>query len=151
MKKLIGWAIGGGFRKVLGWVVNNIYLLLILAAVLFGVWVNALYNRADRLSEAVATQERLILKKDSLMAVMRNSHELELKIKDQVILDVRAGASADSAMYTRMISDIQRTLTVIKKDRDYWKDWSEKLESGEFCVEWYGLFKKKKRLVRCGG
>jgi hypothetical protein len=149
MKKLIGWAIGGGFKKLLDWVVNNIYLLLILAAVLFGVWVNALYNRAGRLSEAVATQERLILKKDSLMAVVRSAHELELKIKDQVILDIRAGCSADSAMYNGMIVDVQRTLLEIRKDRDYWKDWAEKLESGEFCVEWYGLFKKKKRLVRC--
>lgn len=151
MKKILGWVVGGGVKMVGKWLVENFTLVLIGLALLAGVWVNSLYNKAGRLSDAVAAQERLILKKDSTLAAVRLDYAARLVAKDSVIAGVKKAAKDDSVMYGRMIADIQTMVVTLRKDRDYWKDWSEKLESGEFCVEWYGLFKKKKRLVRCGG
>jgi hypothetical protein len=149
MKKVIGWLVGGGLKMVGNWIIENFTLVLIAVALLAGVWVNSLYNKAGQLSETVAAQERLILKKDSTLAAVRLDYAAQLVAKDSVMDSLKNAAENDSLMYAGMIADLQRMVLTLRKDRDYWKDWSEKLESGEFCVEWYGLFKKKKRLVKC--
>jgi hypothetical protein len=65
------------------------------------------------------------------------------------ISGLKAKAAIDSANYAKTIQDTQQTCLSIKTDRDYWKDYAHKVESGRWCPEMYGFRKKKKRLVPC--
>jgi len=72
-----------------------------------------------------------------------------VKVYQKTFIGLKNKAVNDSANYAKTIQATQQTCFDIKTDRDYWKDYAEKVESGKWCPEMYGLLKKKKRLVPC--
>lgn len=80
---------------------------------------------------------------------MADSLITQLAMKGFVVETLRKRMADDSVICKDQNEGLQKLILAIKKDRDYWKDWADKLETGEFCVEKYGFFKQKKRLVPC--
>lgn len=64
------------------------------------------------------------------------------------VAEAKKATKADSVMMKGQIEDLQKLTVEIRADRDYWKDFAEKLETGEFCIERKGL-RRKKVLVPC--
>ena len=127
------------FSLISGGVWPYVNLLTIIGGfVWFGVEFN---SRGAALRQAHGEISSVTFSKDSLQTVL-----------DYARTDINKAEvdrKADSVNYAKTIAATQKTCFDVKADRDYWKDYAEKVESGEWCPEYYGLFKKKKRLVRC--
>lgn len=91
-------------------------------------------NDYQKTKQKVEDLSAEISKKDSVLI-----------LKDQQI----AMCKKDTLLYKDQIKDLQGLILKIKKDTDYWKEYAAKLESGEYCLEYYGWMKRKKRLVKC--
>lgn len=140
MKKFFS-VLGGGVWPYI------ILLLLVVGLIGFGIKFNERGNKI-----AAHKQEMKDLKSkheaalDSALADARYWQK-ELKKSSKIIDGLRLRSASDSLNYIKMIAAVQNTCVSLKTDRDYWKDFAQKLETGDFCVEHYGLFKKKTRLV----
>lgn len=129
--------------KIFSLISGGVWKYVILLAMIGGfVWFGVEFSsRGAELRQASQRLRSVTVSKDSLQAVLKNERVL--------LRQAQADREADSVNYARTIVETQKTCFDMKADRDYWKDYAEKVESGEWCPELYGLFKKKKRLVRC--
>jgi hypothetical protein len=91
-------------------------------------------NDYQKAKQEVKDLSAEISKKDSVL-ILRNQ-QLEFFKKDTLLCK-------------NQIKELQSLILKIRKDTDYWKDYAAKLESGEYCLEYYGWMKRKKRLVKC--
>ena len=140
MKRLLGLFSGGVWPIV-------ILLLLVLGLIFICIEFNKRGNAI-----AVHEQEMKDLKLNhqaALGSAIKDTRNCRKEIEDfeNTIEKLHEGISDDSLNFAKTILSIQSVVVSIKKDRDYWKDFAEKLQTGDFCVEEYGLFKKKTRLV----
>lgn len=88
---------------------------------------------------------------DELKAEKVLTDSLTIKVTDQQadIVAIAVKSKLDSSNYAKTIQATQSTCAALKADRDYWQGYATKVESGIWCPEYYGLLKKKKRLVKC--
>jgi peptidoglycan hydrolase CwlO-like protein len=127
-------------KKLLNFKYLPALLLLIVVAGL--VWVGYDYaNQKQEIKDLEAKVSNHLNTIDSLQSYVSHQNFLIEKQKTK--------SNEDSVFCKKNIESLQKMILELKKDRDYWKDWAGKLETGEFCVEKYGIFKQKKRLVPC--
>jgi hypothetical protein len=130
-------------KKLLNLFSGGVWPLIILLAMVGGLfWLGVEFkSRGDELRSAALRLRSVTASKDSLQTV--------LDFARAGLRQAQAERVEDSLNYSKTIQDTQKACSEVKADRDYWKDYAEKVESGEWCPEYYGIFKKKKRLVRC--
>jgi len=129
--------------KIFSLISSGVWSYVILLSIIGGLlWFGVEFSsRGAALRQAQGTIKAMMVIKDSLQSVLDYA-QADIK-KAQV------DRKADSVNYANTIAATQKTLIDVKADRDYWNDYAAKVESGEWCPEFYGIFKKKKRLVRC--
>lgn len=123
-------------KKIFSVFSGGVWPLIILLAMIGGlIWFGVEFkSRGDELkAEKVLT--------DSLTKKTQNI--------EKRIVALNAKVMEDSSNYAKIIMDTQKSCLGVMADRDYWKDYAEKIESGKWCPEIYGWLKKKKRLVPC--
>jgi hypothetical protein len=129
--------------KIISLISSGVWPYVILLLIVGGfVWFGVEFSsRGAEIRQASLRLRSVTASKDSLQTAL-----------DYARTDIKkaqADRKEDSVNYAKTIAATQKTCFDVKVDRDYWKDYAEKVESGEWCPEFYGLFKKKKRLVRC--
>jgi len=116
-----------------------VFLLLLVCGLMWlGFDYGAKRQEVKELTASLEIKEKLA---DSLIT--------QLAMKGFEVETLKERLAADSVICKDQNEGLQKLILDIKKDRDYWKDWAGKLETGEFCVEYFGFFKQKKRLVPC--
>lgn len=61
---------------------------------------------------------------------------------------LRKEVHEDSLLVMKQVADLQGVILKLREDRDYWKDFAEKMETGLYCIERQGILRKKV-LVPC--
>lgn len=115
-----------------------VVLVLILAVFFLGREFNARGVKIDELKGEV-TEYQLKLK-TCLRQAQADS------VRAQAVL---RQAQDDSLVYVHQVGELQKVILDLRNDRNYWKDYAGKVESGKYCTEWYGFMNLKKRLVPC--